>query len=498
MFPRALLLVSLIGLTSVADPCGMVPPIFAGDGPPITRIGLQKTYVFFKDGVESIVLRPGFSGKVAEFGMLIPFPSPPALRKMADSSFPQLAAAIDPPEVLLENFWPPRPGAAMPRDGAMREEGLELNRVTVLKQEAVGMYEVAVLEAGSAAALKRWMDDHGFRYPEGMDATCEEYVIAGWCFVAVKARVGSKAGVDPQPGMRDADPALPAGAGFDGHVQAMGFRFETDALVIPMRLSAFNEGELHNVVYLLSDQPMRLDGIDASMVVRQVPGAELLRNLREPLPLRSWGASLEDTPLRRLRELQKERDPAPHNGVARDLFASDLAAVHRGELSLPHEEAEKQLLQIGEHLSLRGAAIDGLHRELLAAQQAELNEEVLQGLEGMTLSVIDGDFPRELLAAQNLRALPYTMPADKNTPALYHAPSAGPQPQPGGELVDDAVLAEMLQELEELLRKEQLDDGEQQRQPAWQLAVSAPILLLLCLFGLRLRRLKGVAGSRSS
>ena len=61
-----------------ADPCGMVPPIFIGDESPITRIGLQKTYVFHKDGVETFVIRPGFSGKVDNFGMLIPFPTPPA------------------------------------------------------------------------------------------------------------------------------------------------------------------------------------------------------------------------------------------------------------------------------------------------------------------------------------------------------------------------------------------------------------------------------------
>ena len=63
-----------------ADPCGMVPPIYLGQGTPITRVGLQQTYVFFKDGVQTIVIRPGFKGKVDEFGMLIPFPTPPEIR----------------------------------------------------------------------------------------------------------------------------------------------------------------------------------------------------------------------------------------------------------------------------------------------------------------------------------------------------------------------------------------------------------------------------------
>ena len=42
-------------------------------------------------------------------------------------------------------------------------------QVKVIKQEAVGMYEVAVLAAGSAKALQLWIDDHGYKYPDGMD-----------------------------------------------------------------------------------------------------------------------------------------------------------------------------------------------------------------------------------------------------------------------------------------------------------------------------------------
>ena len=85
-----------------ADPCGMVPPIYTGPGSPITRIGLQKTYVFYKDGIETFVIRPGFEGKIDNFGMLIPFPNPPALRKVPDNLFEQIANAVDPPEVVID------------------------------------------------------------------------------------------------------------------------------------------------------------------------------------------------------------------------------------------------------------------------------------------------------------------------------------------------------------------------------------------------------------
>ena len=60
-----------------ADPCGMVPPAFVSDAEKdnaIARTGIQRTYVMHKDGIETMVLHPEFTGKIDDFGMLIPFP----------------------------------------------------------------------------------------------------------------------------------------------------------------------------------------------------------------------------------------------------------------------------------------------------------------------------------------------------------------------------------------------------------------------------------------
>ncbi len=88
----------------LADPCGMVPPIqIAGGGAAqLERTGPQRTWVMFRDGVETMALRPGFEGNVEDFGMLIPFPSPPGIRKIEDDTFAHLEAAIDPPTLTVE------------------------------------------------------------------------------------------------------------------------------------------------------------------------------------------------------------------------------------------------------------------------------------------------------------------------------------------------------------------------------------------------------------
>ncbi len=427
-FCVVLTVASVMAAPAAADPCGMVPPVYIGEGQPITRVGLQNTYVFFKDGVETFVIRPGFEGKVDEFGMLIPFPTAPAIRKVPDHIFPHIAAAVDPPEVVVDLRFERLQRKAQSRRGASfadnkNRDGLALHRdeVRVLREEAVGMYEVAVLEAGSPAALKKWMDVHGYKYPDGMDKACEEYVKDRWCFVAVKSKVAEKEGVDPQPAQRDVDPKLPAGSTFDGHVQAMGFRFESDELVVPMRLASFNAGELRNVVYLLTDKPQKIRSIPEEYVMRQIAGDELFRNVTQPLPLRIIGGTEANIPDWQRKTLPAQRDPIPHNGAAMELFAGDLKAIQTGELTLPHEEKEKDLLAIGERLGLRGGEIDKLHADALAAESRKAVADSLAAVKKMTLTVVDGDFPREVLARKNLTFGEYKMPARRNTPESYDA-----------------------------------------------------------------------------
>ncbi len=423
-----------------ADPCGMVPPIYPSGQPiPLARVGLQQTYVFYKDGVETFVIRPGFTGKVDQFGMLIPFPSPPAIRKVPDHIFGHIAATVDPPEVVVDLRVQFLRGFAKFDGRRTREEqptnALEYKEeVKVLKQEAVGMYEVAVLEAGSAAALERWMDDHGYKYPKGMDRPCNDYVEAGWCFVAVKTKVGQKDGVDPKPGQRTVNANLPKGSTFDGHVQGMGFRFKSDELVVPMRLSAFNKGELRNVVYLLTDGPRKIRSIPEEYVVRQISGNQLYNNLTQSLPLRIIGGTEADIPEYRRKQLPAQRNPVPKNGAAGELFASDLLAFQSGWLALPHEEREKELLRIGERFGLRGPDIDKLNNQSLEKERKETVEQALSNLKDMTLTVVDGDFPREVLGTQNLTFAEYKMPSRRNRPTSYDANLNGPSPKKEGIL----------------------------------------------------------------
>src|SRR5205823_12844712 len=107
-------------------------------------------------------------------------------------------------------------------------------------------------------------------------------------------------------------------------------------------------------------------------------------------------------------------------------FASDLLAVKKGRLSHQHEEDEKMLLRIGENFGLRGPEIDKLNLAALDTQREKAVKDALGDLKKMTMTVIDGDFPREVVGAQNLIFGEYRMPARRNSSQFYDAKDKKP------------------------------------------------------------------------
>ena len=415
-------MLGLLAMMALADPCGMVPPVSVNADTSIAREGAQRTYVFYKDGIETIALRPGFRGSVEDFGMLIPFPTPPALRKIEDDTFSHIEAALDPPKIFvrkkIERKYKMK-RSVMPKASNRSIAVQKEEAVVVLNEEAVGMYQVAVLEAGSSKALARWMTDNGYRYPKGMDSVTDDYVKQGWCFVAIKAAVGVASGVRPEPGKRSVDPSRAAGSVFNGHVQGMAFRFKIDKPVVPMRLSVFNGPDPRNVVYFLSDSPSKIEELSDTLVVEQLKGSKLYKNLTEPLEVEFDSVlqpfQLDADDKKRLAEM-RNYDPMVH--IAKTLFASDLLAAKEGQLSLPMEEREKEYLRVSEAFGLRGADIDVLHGEELQKERKAVVEATLSDISRMHLSVMDGVFDGTVLAEKNLTFSSHTIsfPKGRNEP----------------------------------------------------------------------------------
>lgn len=442
--------------TCWADPCGMVPPVLVDANETdsaIKRVGAQMTYLFYSNGVATMVLRPGFEGKVDEFGMLIPFPTPPELRKVSDDIFSHLAAAADPPEVTVD-ITPIRRGFGFGGLGGGGFGGgggvggggggglgfqLKEDEVRVVREEAVGSYEVAVLEAGSAKALETWMADHSYKYPQGMDEPVNDYVADRWCFVAMKARVAQADSSNPQPGQREISNELPDDSTFDGHVQAMEFRFRTKTLVVPMRLSAFNPGETRNVVYVLTNAAAKIRQIPEEYVVRQISGRDLHSNLTSLLPIRLIGGSvsrLRRLPFSRRVDIADKRKPGPVNGLAAELIAADISVAESGDLLSHHELKNKAFDEINRQLGMKGSEADELVGQVAADNIAREVEVHLKKLRSYTLTIVDGEFPRDVIAKKNLTFQRYAMAKNRNNSKSYDPKKLGPaESKPGLRVV---------------------------------------------------------------
>ena len=62
----------------------------------------------------------------------------------------------------------------------------------------------------------------------------------------------------------------------------------------------------------------------------------------------------------------------------------------------------------------------------MAEQRKKATDAALADIKKMTLTVIDGDFPREVLGGQNLVFSQYKMPARRNNAAYYDAKTKKP------------------------------------------------------------------------
>jgi len=157
-----------------------------------------------------------------------------------------------------------------------------------------------------------------------------------------------------------------------------------------------------------------------------------LKNVTKLLALRIMDGTPAEVTADLRENLKPQRDPKPHNGHAKDLFASDLLALKTGALSLDFEEKEKELLRISEAFDIRGPEIDSLHEAHLEIERDKTAHQALGSLEGYVMTVFDGAFPLDYLKQHDLTVSKFAMAARENTRLNYDAKNDGPGYDPGG------------------------------------------------------------------
>jgi hypothetical protein len=118
--------------------------------------------------------------------------------------------------------------------------------VEVVKAEQVGIYDVQVIRSDDAVALLEWLDQHQFRFDEADTQVFDEYLRQRWVFVVAR--------IDPSAGQGGEEVVS------EGLVAPLILRFQAEAPVYPLALTATAGQPTQILLYLLGEGKWESDG----------------------------------------------------------------------------------------------------------------------------------------------------------------------------------------------------------------------------------------------
>lgn len=183
-------LTALLALSArPVDACAPAP--HAGE---VVRIAAEEALVVWDPArrVEHFVRAATFDTTAKDFGFLVPTPTVPTLAAEDPSLF-RLLAQHSVPEVIVRHplVLSPTLGCAafMLLSRGARESAVLSSAaapVRVLAAQQVGGYDAVVLEADSAGALSRWLDEHRYATTPALTAWLAPYIERRWKITAFK------------------------------------------------------------------------------------------------------------------------------------------------------------------------------------------------------------------------------------------------------------------------------------------------------------------------
>ncbi|MEM6992057.1 MAG: DUF2330 domain-containing protein [Myxococcota bacterium] len=224
---------------------------------PVTQKG-QHLLVVHDGKAQTTVLQVDYASGEAltDVAMVLPVPSVPSRYETGDA---KLFAALDSWSPLAREQPQPR---AKSKNGAHAAAVAQDEPLELLEPVKTGPYEIQPMKAKGAegaAAVGKWLTDNGYN-PIPADAL-GYYVSQEWAFLAVKTNAGK------------------AGLGTSGALPPLSYTFETDRVVVPLKLEA--QGVLPVRIYMVSTRAHKdEDFADANAKGFEVAGSKGLPHLR--------------------------------------------------------------------------------------------------------------------------------------------------------------------------------------------------------------------------
>src|SRR2546426_46917 len=221
----------------------------------------QKVFITWDPvkGQESFTVQPKFEGNALDFGMVIPTPARPKLHEMPRDFFKELAVFSilkqrESPASQLLPVWGGMGGGLGGLGGGLGGLGGGLGgmpgplpprppAVKVLEAGLVGSLDYKIISAERADDLYRWLKDNKYSY-SGDEATLQHYVQKKWIFTVMK--------IDTMQMKRNKDGT------FDGEVTPTRFRFTSDKLIYPLKITQISVRERTEALFYVQ-APFKVD-----------------------------------------------------------------------------------------------------------------------------------------------------------------------------------------------------------------------------------------------
>ncbi len=190
----------------------------------------ERALVIERPGREDIILSLDLqSDGAGRAAIVLPVPSDPEVEEIeAGDPLTYLDIATRPP------IDPDAPDGAV--GGAAPTGGVD-----VIGRDVIGGYDVTRLAADDAGALDTWLDANGYTLPDGAEPILDDYVEAGWRYVAIRLASGAAGALKP-----------------------LRVSFDTDSLVYPMQLSQLATMPVDLTLYVLADGERTVEGLTES------------------------------------------------------------------------------------------------------------------------------------------------------------------------------------------------------------------------------------------
>jgi len=247
-----------------ADGC-FVAPKFVWDKHKDINEPTQKAIIAYNAGHEDLILQVKYGGPVEEFGWLVPVPALPTVKEGSMECFYELSK-------YTQELWEPRMthGRGMEKLSAAGLGVEKPEAVKVIEIKTVGAYEVAVLSATDADALKNWLKANQFSIPQDKADVIESYVKKGWYFVTARINLGKTTGfifISGPPKTRVSAKSSLEEKLSSGELRPLHLSFASDRCVFPLKISSVNGRPSEVQVYVLSPEPL----LEKGMFEKQLP-----------------------------------------------------------------------------------------------------------------------------------------------------------------------------------------------------------------------------------